>query len=148
MSVTFAPELGEAVRSAAAGAGLSLSEWLAQAAEAKIRAERGVLVEVERALRSRQRIRTNAMALAQAGATAKGRQVTLARALRDITVEPITREDGFRAGELLGATDMSDAIDATVALLAGPGDRVLTGDRADLRALCDAAGNKAVVVDC
>jgi hypothetical protein len=39
LSVTFAPELGEAVRAAAAEAGLSLSDWLAQAAEAKTRAD-------------------------------------------------------------------------------------------------------------
>jgi TRAP-type C4-dicarboxylate transport system substrate-binding protein len=39
LSVTFAPELREAVREAADEAGLSLSEWLAQAAEAKIRAD-------------------------------------------------------------------------------------------------------------
>jgi hypothetical protein len=43
---------------------------------------------------------------------------------------------------------MKDAIDASVALLAGPGDRVLTSDAQDLRALCDAAGANAVVVDC
>ena len=40
------------------------------------------------------------------------------------------------------------AIDASVALLARAGDKVLTSDPADLRALCDAAQNKAVVVDC
>jgi hypothetical protein len=70
------------------------------------------------------------------------------RALRPITVEPITREDGMRAGELLGATRMKDAIDASVALLAGHGDRVLTSDAGDLRTLCAGAGNKAVVIDC
>lgn len=36
---TFAPELREAVREAADEAGLSLSEWLAQAAEANLRAD-------------------------------------------------------------------------------------------------------------
>ena len=36
---TFAPELREVVREAADEAGLSLSEWLAQAAEAKLRAD-------------------------------------------------------------------------------------------------------------
>ena len=80
--------------------------------------------------------------------TVGGRQATLARALRDITVESITGEDGMRAGELLGRARLRDAIDASVALLAGPGDRVLTSDPGDLRLLCDAAGNKAVVVDC
>jgi hypothetical protein len=52
----------------------------------------------------------------------------LARVLRGVDVEPITREHGLRAGELLGATRMQDAVDASVALLAGPGDRVLTSD--------------------
>jgi division protein CdvB (Snf7/Vps24/ESCRT-III family) len=36
---TFAPELREAVREAADEAGLSLAEWMSQAAEAKIRAD-------------------------------------------------------------------------------------------------------------
>jgi len=41
-----------------------------------------------------------------------------------------------------------DAIDATVVLLAAPGDRVLTSDPADLTRLADAAGNRAVIVPC
>jgi hypothetical protein len=50
LSVTFAPELGEAVSAAAAEAGLPLSEWLAQAAEAKILADgqARILEEAER----------------------------------------------------------------------------------------------------
>ena len=43
---------------------------------------------------------------------------------------------------------MTDAIDATVALLADPGDRILTSDPDDLRRLCEAAGNNAWVVRC
>jgi hypothetical protein len=55
LSVTFAPELREAVREAADEAGLSLSEWLAQAAEAKIRADgqARILEEAERERRRR-----------------------------------------------------------------------------------------------
>ncbi len=47
LSVTFAPELREAVREAADEAGLSLSEWLSRAAEAKLNADRdaGILAE-------------------------------------------------------------------------------------------------------
>ena len=54
MSVTFAPELGEAVEAAAAAAGLSLSEWMAQAAEAKMRADgqARIFEEAERKRRS------------------------------------------------------------------------------------------------
>jgi hypothetical protein len=55
LSVTFAPGLREAVREAADEAGLSLSEWLAQAAEAKIRADgqARILEETERERRRR-----------------------------------------------------------------------------------------------
>jgi TRAP-type C4-dicarboxylate transport system substrate-binding protein len=55
LSVTFAPELREAVREAADEAGLSLSEWLSQAAEAKIRADgqARILEEAERERRRR-----------------------------------------------------------------------------------------------
>jgi hypothetical protein len=39
MSISFAPELGDAVRVAAERAGMTLSEWLAEAAQARLRAE-------------------------------------------------------------------------------------------------------------
>jgi hypothetical protein len=39
MSVSFDPELGDAVRSAASQAGKPLSAWLAEAAASKLRAE-------------------------------------------------------------------------------------------------------------
>jgi len=37
MSISFAPELGDAVRAAAERAGITLPEWLAEAAQAKLR---------------------------------------------------------------------------------------------------------------
>ena len=39
MSVSFVPELGDAVRAAASRAGKPLSSWLAEAAVSKLRAE-------------------------------------------------------------------------------------------------------------
>jgi hypothetical protein len=39
VSVSFPPELGDAIRASAAKAGAPLSAWLAQAASAKLRAE-------------------------------------------------------------------------------------------------------------
>lgn len=42
----------------------------------------------------------------------------------------------------------ADAIDATVVLLAAPGDRILTSDPDDLTRLAEAAGNRAVIVAC
>jgi hypothetical protein len=82
------------------------------------RDDRAVLSRIQAAKEKDQPIRTSAMALAQVWRHGRGRQANP------------------RAGELPGATRLKDAIDATVALLAGPGDRVLTSDPADLRALC------------
>jgi len=91
---------------------------------------------------------TNSMAVAQVWRDSKGRQAELAKVLRGIKVQPVTREDGRKAGELLAAAGLSDAIDATVALLAESGDRILTSDPGDLRTLCQATGNRVGVVRC
>jgi hypothetical protein len=104
--------------------------------------DRDMLVRLQRATRAGEEVRTNAMVLAQVWRGGGGRQARLAKTLRDITVEPITREDGMRAGELLGTSGMRDAIDASVALLAEPGDRLYTSDAGDLRALCAGRGTR------
>ena len=93
-------------------------------------------------------MRTNSMAVAQVWRDSKGRQAELARVLRGVTIKPVTAEDGRKAGELLAAAGLTDAINATVALLADPRDRILTSDPDDLRRLCEAAGNNAWVVRC
>jgi len=74
--------------------------------------------------------------------------VEIGKEKKKITVEPITAEDGYRAGELMGATRTKDVVDATIALLAKAGDQVYTSDLGDLRRLCEATGFKAVVVGC
>jgi hypothetical protein len=51
MSISFAPELGDAVREAAERAGMTLSAWLADAAEAKLRAEEDEQAELQRRMR-------------------------------------------------------------------------------------------------
>jgi hypothetical protein len=111
------------------------------------RDDRSMLALIRRARRNGQPVRTNPMALAQAWRDGR-RQATLAKSLHDIDVWPITEEYGRRAGELLAATGTSDPIDASVALLAKPDDRLYTSDAGDLRKLCGAAGIKAVVIGC
>jgi DNA-binding transcriptional MocR family regulator len=74
--------------------------------------------------------------------------VNLARLLRAIDVRAVTTEDGRAAGVLLGVAGTTDAIDATVVLLAAPGDRILTSDPGDLSHLAAAAGNRPVIVTC
>jgi predicted nucleic acid-binding protein len=103
--------------------------------------------KIQNALRVGRPVRTNPNAVAQVWRDG-GKQARLAKTLRVVEVVPITREDGVRAGELLGATRTKDVVDATVALLAKSGDEVYTSDISDLRKLCEATGIKAVVIGC
>lgn len=112
------------------------------------RDDRDVHKTVRDAHRMGVQVLTNSMAVAQVWRDSKGRQAELAKVLRGVRVQSVTPDDGRRAGELLEAAGLSDAIDASVALLAETGDRVLTSDPGDLRALCEAAGNRVVVVRC
>ena len=93
-------------------------------------------------------LRSNSMVVAQVWRDPQGRQAGLARLLRAVDVRAVNPEDGRRAGVLLGRSDTSDAVDATVVLLASPGDRILTGDGDDLARLASAAANRAVIVQC
>ena len=90
-------------------------------------------------------LRSNAMVVAQVW---RDRQVSLARLLRAVDVRVISHENGRQAGVLLGLTGTNDPIDATVVLLAKPGDRILTSDPDDLTRLALAADNPAVIVAC
>jgi len=86
--------------------------------------------------------------VAQAWRDPHGRQVQLARLLGAVDVRAVSPEVGRAAGVLLGAADTSDPIDATVVLLAAPGDRILTSDPTDLTRLARAAPSRAVIVPC
>jgi len=93
-------------------------------------------------------LRSNAMVVAQVWRDRQGRQASLARLLRAVDVRAISHEDGRQAGVLLGQADTTDPVDATVVLLARPGDRILTSDPDDLTRLASAAGNSAIIVAC
>lgn len=88
------------------------------------------------------------MIIAQVWRDRQGRQVNLAPLLRAVDVRSVDHHDGRQAGVLLGLTGTADPIDATVVLLADPGDRILTSDPDDLTALAAAAENRAVIVAC
>jgi hypothetical protein len=111
------------------------------------RGDRKMHNKVQDALRVGNPVRTNANVIAQVWRNG-ARQARLSKALRQVTIEPVTQEDGYRAGELLGATRTKDVVDATVALLAKSGDRLYTSDLGDMRLLTKATGFKAVVVRC
>lgn len=62
-------------------------------------------------------------------------QARLARALSMIDIRPTLTADARQAGELLRRAGGADVVDALVALLALPGDQVLTSDADDLARL-------------
>ncbi len=75
-----------------------------------------------------------------------GAQVSLARALKFVTVVPLGSALGRRAGELLARAGTRDVIDAAVVLLAAPDDLVFTSDPDDLRTLALAARRRIRIV--
>ena len=93
-------------------------------------------------------LRTNPMVVSQVWRDRRGRQANLARLLQAVKVQPVDDEDGREAGALLGRAGTADPIDATVVLLASPGDRIFTSDPDDLTKLVEAAECRAVVVAC
>ena len=112
------------------------------------RNDRVVVAELRRAQQEGLELRTNPMVVAQVWRDRQGRQANLARLLQAVDVRPVRDQEGREAGVLLGRTGSADPIDATVALLANPGDRILTSDPADLTKLAQAAGCRALVVAC
>jgi hypothetical protein len=112
------------------------------------RNDRAMIARLEVASRSGLELRSNAMAVAEVWRDRRGRQVSLARQLQAVDVRAVSPGDGRAAGELLADAGTADPIDATVVLLAGPGDRILTSDPADLIRLAEAARNPAVVIPC
>ncbi|HEY6275134.1 MAG TPA: twitching motility protein PilT [Streptosporangiaceae bacterium] len=119
----------------------------------------GALVAVDhddRAMMARLRVaqqhgvelRSNSMVIAQVWRDPQGRQVNLARLLRAVDVRAVDQRDGRQAGVLLDVTGTADPVDATVVLLANPGDRILTSDPDDLTPLAAAAANRAVIIAC
>jgi hypothetical protein len=112
------------------------------------RNDRAVLARLAAAQRNGLELRTSPMVVAQVWRDRQGRQANLARLLQSVDVRPVRDQDGREAGALLGQTGTADPIDATVVLLANPGDRILTSDPDGLTRLVEAAKCGAVVVAC
>jgi hypothetical protein len=112
------------------------------------RGDRNMIARLRASQQHGLELRTNAMVVAQAWRDRHGRQVNLARLLQAVDVRAVSERDGRDAGVLQAAAGTSDAIDATVVLLSGPGDRILTSDPGDITRLAAAAENRAVVVAC
>lgn len=112
------------------------------------RDDRAMIARLQAAQQHGLELRTNSMVVAQAWRDRHGRQASLARLLRAVDVRAISQRDGRDAGVLQAMSGTADAIDATVVLLAAPGDRILTSDPGDITLLAEAAQNRAVIVAC
>jgi hypothetical protein len=112
------------------------------------RDDRAMMARLRASERHGLELRTNAMVVAQVWRDSRGRQVNLARLLQATDVRAVSQRDGRAAGELQAMAGTSDAVDATVVLLAALGDRILTSDPGDIARLAAAAGKVAVIVPC
>jgi predicted nucleic acid-binding protein len=75
-------------------------------------------------------------------------QVQLRRLLRGCEIMPLTEQQAHAAGELMGRAATSDVVDAAVAqTVADLRADVVTGDRADIRRLLQAAGATSQIID-
>ena len=75
-------------------------------------------------------------------------QVELRRLLRGCEVVSLTEQGAHSAGRLLGRAGLRDIVDAVVAATAaGLRADVVTGDRADIRRLLDAADASGQIID-
>lgn len=112
------------------------------------RDDRAMIARLRVAQENALELRTNAMVVAQVWRDRQGRQANLARLLQAADIRAVADQDGRRAGQLLASAGTADPIDATVVLLAAPGDRILTSDPDDLARLAAAAANRPVIVAC
>lgn len=112
------------------------------------RGDRAVVARLRIAERNGVALRTNGAVVAQVWRDPLGRQAMLARMLQAVEVVPVDRRLGQDAGVLSARAGAADAVDATVVAIAGAGDRILTSDPRDIRALVTAARRPILVVRC
>jgi hypothetical protein len=112
------------------------------------RGDRAMAARLRAAERGGLDLRSNGAVVAQVWRDPSGRQAVLARLLRAVDVRPVDRRVGQEAGLLLARSGTADAVDATVVGIAGAGDRIVTSDPGDVRALVAAAGRPIIVVPC
>lgn len=112
------------------------------------RDDRAVIARLRVAQRHGVQLRSNAMVVAQVWRDPQGRQVRLARLLRGVDVRSVDDQVGRAAGVLIGRAGTQDPIDATLVLVAQPGDRILASDPRDIQGLASAAGRSVAIIHC
>lgn len=112
------------------------------------RGDRAMAARLMIAQRTALELRTTGAVVAEVWRDPGGRQSELARLLKAVDVRAVDEAVGKAAGVLLGRAGVSDAIDATVVVVAATGDRVLTADVDDLGPLVAATGRAILLVLC
>jgi hypothetical protein len=112
------------------------------------RGDRAMAARLRAAQRGGIELRTNGAVVAQVWRDPSGGQAQLARFLGSVDVKPVDRRLGQEAGALSGRARAGDAVDATVVAIADAGDRIITGDPDDIRALVSVSGRPILVVRC
>ena len=112
------------------------------------RGDRAMAARLRVAQRGGIELRSNGAVVAQVWRDPSGRQAELARLLRSVDVRPVDQRLGQDAGALSGRSGAGDAVDATVVAIANAGDRILTSDPSDIRALVSVSGRSVLVVPC
>lgn len=110
------------------------------------RSDRLIWGRVEVARRRRIRVITHGGVVAQVWRGGRARQARLAAALAGVMVVPLDDTLARRAGLLLAATGLTDAIDAALAAIADHGDVLYTSDPDDLGRLVVPFGRRVNVV--
>lgn len=112
------------------------------------RGDREMAARLRVAERNGIELRSNGAVIAQVWRDPSGRQAELARLLRSVAVASVDQRLGQDAGILSGRARSGDAVDATVVAIANAGDRILTSDPKDVRALVAASRRPILVVPC
>lgn len=112
------------------------------------RGDRAMAARLMIAQRTALELRTTGAVVAEVWRDPGGRQSELARLLKAVDVRAVDEAVGKAAGVLLGRAGVSDAIDATVVVVAATGDRVPTADVDDLGPLVAATGRAILLVLC
>lgn len=112
------------------------------------RGDRAMAARLMAARREGLELRSNGAVIAQVWRDPSGRQAALARLLRSVDVRPVDIRAGKSAGVLSGIARAGGAVDASVVAVAAAGDRILTSDPHDMRALVAASRRPILVVPC
>jgi hypothetical protein len=156
LAITVDADVHAEVVEAAAAEGLSVSAWMTAAARRALRVRSGLAAvaewEAEHGSLTGEELDVGIIPVVPAPIIAQvscsPAQVQLRRLLRGCEIIPLTEQNAHAAGELMGRAATRDVVAAVVARTAADlRADVVTGDRADIGRLLQAAGAPGQIID-